>query len=51
MDDLFERPLLTMWRHAYPSEDEKVFQRVMDETEEKATDPIYQETEHPERKV
>lgn len=24
MDDLFQRPLWTMWRHAYPTEDEKV---------------------------
>jgi hypothetical protein len=25
MDDLFERPLPTMWKHAYPTEEEKVF--------------------------
>lgn len=24
MDDLFERPLWTMWKHAYPTEEEKV---------------------------
>lgn len=24
MDDLFQRPLWTMWRHAYPTEEEKV---------------------------
>lgn len=24
MDDLFQRPLWTMWKHAYPTEDEKV---------------------------
>lgn len=24
MDDLFQRPLYTMWKHAYPTEDEKV---------------------------
>jgi len=24
MDDLFQRPLWTMYRHAYPTEDEKV---------------------------
>lgn len=24
MDDLFERPLWMMWRHAYPTEEEKV---------------------------
>lgn len=24
MDDLFERPLWSMWRHAYPTEEEKV---------------------------
>jgi hypothetical protein len=23
MDDLFERPLWTMWKHAYPTEEEK----------------------------
>lgn len=23
MDNLFERPLWTMWRHAYPTEEEK----------------------------
>lgn len=51
MDDLFERPLFTMWKHAYPDEDEKVFHRVLDETDEKIAQPVYQETEHPERKV
>lgn len=24
MDDLFQRPLWTMWKHAYPTEEEKV---------------------------
>ncbi|KAL6237478.1 hypothetical protein BDW75DRAFT_203839 [Aspergillus navahoensis] len=24
MDDLFQRPLLTMWRHAYPTAEETV---------------------------
>jgi hypothetical protein len=24
MDDLFQRPLWTMWRHAYPTEEEKI---------------------------
>jgi len=24
MDDLFERPLWTMWKHAYPTEEEKI---------------------------
>ena len=24
MDDLFQRPLWTMWKHAYPAEEEKV---------------------------
>lgn len=36
MDDLFERPLYTMYKHAYPSEEEKVFHtaaRVYDEKE------------------
>ncbi|KAI6825205.1 general substrate transporter [Hortaea werneckii] len=30
MDDLFERPLWTMWRHAYPTEAEKVRHDVQD---------------------
>jgi hypothetical protein len=30
MDDLFQRPLWTMWRHAYPTEDEKVRREVRD---------------------
>lgn len=25
MDDLFERSLFTMWKHAYPTEEEKTF--------------------------
>lgn len=24
MDDLFQRPLWTMWKHAYPTEEEKI---------------------------
>lgn len=28
MDDLFQRPLWTMWKHAYPTEEEKVRQDV-----------------------
>ena len=24
MDDLFSRPLYTMWKHAYPTEEEKI---------------------------
>ena len=32
MDDLFQRPLWTMWRHAYPTEEERVRQGVMDIT-------------------
>ena len=27
-DDLFQRPLWTMWRHAYPTEEEKVRQGI-----------------------
>ncbi len=30
MDDLFQRPLWTMWRHAYPTEEEKVRHDVQD---------------------
>ncbi|KAJ5226357.1 hypothetical protein N7468_007582 [Penicillium chermesinum] len=30
MDNLFERPLWTMWRHAYPTEEEKVRSDVLD---------------------
>ncbi|KAI9927838.1 hypothetical protein MW887_002690 [Aspergillus wentii] len=30
MDDLFQRPLWTMWRHAYPTEEEKTRQEVRD---------------------
>ncbi|KAH0363971.1 general substrate transporter, partial [Aureobasidium melanogenum] len=30
MDDLFQRPLWTMWRHAYPTEDEKIRHDVQD---------------------
>ncbi|KAJ5948248.1 hypothetical protein N7466_001263 [Penicillium verhagenii] len=32
MDNLFDRPLWTMWRHAYPTEEEKVRSDVRDET-------------------
>ena len=35
MDDLFSRSLWTMWRHAYPTEEEKVRQGVQDETHNK----------------
>ena len=35
MDDLFTRSLWTMWRHAYPTEEEKVRQGVQDETHNK----------------
>src|SRR4051794_35068738 len=31
MDNLFDRPLWTMWRHAYPTEEEKVRSNVRDE--------------------
>ncbi|KXJ94921.1 sugar transporter [Microdochium bolleyi] len=31
MDDLFKRPLWTMWRHAYPTEEEKVRRDVQDD--------------------
>ena len=30
MDDLFQRPLWTMWRHAYPTEEEKILHVVWD---------------------
>jgi hypothetical protein len=30
MDDLFQRNLWTMWRHAYPTEEEKVRQDVQE---------------------
>jgi hypothetical protein len=30
MDDLFQRPLWTMWKHAYPSEEEKVRHEVLE---------------------
>ena len=30
MDDLFQRPLWTMWRHAYPTEEEKVRHEVLE---------------------
>ncbi|CAK1357892.1 unnamed protein product [Cercospora beticola] len=30
MDDLFARPLYTMWRHAYPTEEEKIRHDVQD---------------------
>jgi hypothetical protein len=33
MDDLFQRPLWTMWKHAYPTEEEKVRNNVQ-ETEQ-----------------
>lgn len=35
MDDLFKRPLWTMWRHAYPTEEEKTRQEVRDLLHEK----------------
>lgn len=31
MDNLFERPLWTMWRHAYPTEEEKTRSNVREE--------------------
>ena len=30
MDDLFQRPLWTLWKHAYPTEEEKVRHDVQD---------------------
>lgn len=33
MDDLFQQPLWTMWRHAYPSEAEKVWHGVKETME------------------
>lgn len=30
MDNLFDRPLWTMWRHAYPTEEEKVRSNVLE---------------------
>lgn len=35
MDDLFERPLWTMWKHAYPSEEEKMRRDVREEMNSK----------------
>ncbi|KAJ5259360.1 hypothetical protein N7478_012341 [Penicillium angulare] len=35
MDNLFDRPLWTMWRHAYPTEEEKVRSDVRDNLAEK----------------
>lgn len=32
MDDLFQRSLWTMWKHAYPTEEEKVRHDVIDKT-------------------
>jgi hypothetical protein len=53
MDDLFERPLFTMWKHAYPTEDEKVFHRAMESSvdDEKLSEPVYTETEQARSKV
>jgi hypothetical protein len=31
MDDLFERPLWTMWKHAYPTDEEKVRRDVQED--------------------
>ncbi|KAG9256579.1 quinate permease [Emericellopsis atlantica] len=36
MDDLFERPLYKMWKHAYPTEEEKVYH---------TTNPVFEEKE------
>ncbi|KAJ6073669.1 uncharacterized protein N7446_001446 [Penicillium canescens] len=35
MDDLFERPLWTMWKHAYPTEEEKMRRDVREEMNSK----------------
>ncbi|KAJ0418719.1 hypothetical protein BJY00DRAFT_324703 [Aspergillus carlsbadensis] len=37
MDDLFQRPLWTMWRHAYPTEEEMVRQGVREDMDQKVT--------------
>lgn len=39
MDNLFDRPLWTMWRHAYPTEDEKVRSDVRENMAEKLQYP------------
>ena len=44
MDDLFARSLWTMWRHAYPTEEEKTLHGVQDrlaEEDAKATGVAY----------
>jgi hypothetical protein len=33
MDDLFQRPLWLMWRHAYPTEEEKVRHGIREQVE------------------
>lgn len=37
MDDLFQRPLWTMWKHAYPTEEEKVRHEVLEKLHEGET--------------
>ena len=38
MDDLFQRSLWTMWKHAYPTEAEKTRAGVQDKIDEKVVD-------------
>jgi hypothetical protein len=38
MDDLFQRPLWTMWKHAYPTEEEMVRHGVREEMDQKGVE-------------
>ncbi|KAJ9646753.1 hypothetical protein H2204_000445 [Knufia peltigerae] len=52
MDDLFQRPLWTMWKHAYPTEEEKVRHDVLEKTEQNhSIVPVDEENKGPEAAV
>lgn len=53
MDDLFQRPLWTMWKHAYPTEEEKVRQGVSEAIarEDEKVAPVLVEDEGVEKKA
>lgn len=52
MDDLFQRPLWTMWKHAYPTEEEKVRHDVLEKTEQNhSIVPADEENKGPEAAV
>lgn len=49
MDDLFQRPLWTMWKHAYPTKEETVRQGIQ-EGKQDAVDAVWERDDEEEAK-